>query len=139
MTTQFFQGVEFDWLQRQIQAVLWDPSVLNRTATPQPRPQLSVKSQGLGLPDHIVRECASARARATQFLPPVDDAPPAGLTTSEYNAWRAAGPPSRAHRYPYVHQAYPMMLYKADEKPKTVKDAAEHARASKAGWKERPV
>ena len=111
-----FQGDEFEWLRAQVDGALWWPDVPSRSARPPTRGP--------------VGPLPSASEHAS-------DPTKRAMTVQEYNAWRAGAAP-QTRTLPYVHQQFPMVLYKKGEKPRTIPNAREYEQFMKGGWEEVP-
>ena len=122
---EYFQGAEFDWLERQVRSTCWCPGL------PDAKPTLN---QLYGVDAY-----SKARQAKRKSLPPK-----ASMTVEELNAWRGSHP-QRAKAVPYVTQTYPVMLYRrsydvraacSSHETKVVENAKDHQSALRAGWQD---
>lgn len=157
----FFEGAEFDWLERQIAGVIWTFSgpatrmkvddllgfapqwaaaAKKPTAFLEYDPNKGLYDQNTGqwvVPPRgeYVDKATGKTIRnisAKTLTPPKQD-----MSVEEYNAWRG-GHPARAASVPYVYQQYPLMLYRSGGAHCIVESAREHQRLLKDGWTEKP-
>lgn len=151
MEATYFVGPEFDWLRNQVATVMWQPDrpVAQRPKDSVTRLYDAYEDQWKAAKTGQKRLAEVVKTKPQPALPTYrerqdavtrtwDSTAPqaAAMSVEEYNRWRGESPANAAHA-PYVFQKYPTTLYKDGNRIK-VRNADDHDRLAKEGWKESP-